>query len=93
MDEEFTHDRDAREFRIQTASQVLAVASYHLTGEVADFDHTEVPSEFRGRGLAGRVVRQAMDAIRAEGAWKVRPVCSYVVDWFDKHPDYADLLA
>ena len=26
MDEEFTHDRDAREFRIQTATQVLVSA-------------------------------------------------------------------
>ncbi|MFT4110046.1 GNAT family N-acetyltransferase, partial [Propionicimonas sp.] len=68
-------------------------AHYTVRDGVAAFDHTMVPSEFGGRGVAGRLVQHAMDEVRAAGEWKVRPVCSYVGFWFDRHPEYADLLA
>ena len=93
MPEEFRHDRDASQFEVSVDGTMCGVAHYQLSGGVADFDHTEVPPAFGGRGIAGRLVQYAMDEIRAAGEWKVRPACSYVVRWFAQHPDYSDLLA
>lgn len=93
MAEDFTHDSSAHRFEVHVDGRFAGEAHYTLTGDVAAFDHTMVPSEFGGQGVAGRLVQHAMDEVRAAGEWKVRPVCSYVVWWFRRHPDYADLIA
>lgn len=93
MAEEFTHDRAARRFEVHVDGQFAGEAHYTLQGDVAAFDHTAVPPAFGGQGIAGRLVQHAMDEVRAEGEWKVKPVCSFVVKWFDQHPEAADLLA
>lgn len=55
-------------------------------------DHTGVPPAFEGRGIASRLVNAAIADARAEG-FTIRPVCSYVVAQFRRHPEWADLLA
>ena len=55
-------------------------------------EHTLVPKEIGGRGVAGRLV-EAMIADARENHFRIHPVCSYVVAAFDKHPDWADLKA
>lgn len=54
--------------------------------------HTEVDDAYSGQGLAGRLVRFALDDIRERG-FQVVPRCPYVKGWIDEHPDYQDLLA
>ncbi len=93
MAEEITHDHAGNRFVLSVDGQPAGEAHYTLSGDVAAFDHTEVPPEFGGRGIAGRLVQHAMDAVRAAGEWKVRPTCPYVKHWFSQHPDYSDLLA
>jgi len=55
-------------------------------------DHTGVPPEFRGRGIAERLVNRAIADARAENG-KIVPLCSYVVAQFRRHPEWADLRA
>lgn len=55
-------------------------------------EHTLVPKEIGGRGIAGKLV-EALVADAREQGFKIRPVCSYVVAAFDRHPDWADLRA
>lgn len=55
------------------------------------FFHTEVPEAFSGQGLAAVIVRQALDATRAEGL-RVVPVCPYVKQYVRKHDDWADIV-
>lgn len=55
-------------------------------------EHTLVPKEIGGRGVAGKLV-DALIADAREQGFKVKPVCSYVVAAFDKHPEWADLRA
>lgn len=54
-------------------------------------EHTLVPTEIGGRGVAGKLV-EALVADAREQGFKVRPVCSYVVKAFEKHPEWGDLL-
>lgn len=55
-------------------------------------DHTGVPPEYEGRGIAARLVNKAIADAREQG-FKITPVCSYVVAQFKRHPEWADLRA
>ncbi|MEO6715990.1 MAG: GNAT family N-acetyltransferase [Novosphingobium sp.] len=53
-------------------------------------EHTLVPPEIGGRGIAGKLVDALIADARAEN-FKVVPACSYVAAAFEKHPEWADL--
>ena len=55
-------------------------------------DHTGVPSEYEGRGIAAKLVNRAISDAREQG-FRIVPVCSYVVAQFRRHPEWADLRA
>jgi predicted GNAT family acetyltransferase len=53
-------------------------------------EHTLVPPELGGRGIAGKLV-EALIADAREQGFKVVPECSYVAAAFAKHPEWAEL--
>jgi predicted GNAT family acetyltransferase len=55
-------------------------------------NHTYVPHEARGKGIAAALVDALIADARREG-FKIVPQCSYVVAAFRRHPEWADLLA
>jgi len=55
------------------------------------FDHTFVPPEMRGTGVASVLAQVAFDHARAAG-WKVVPACSYIATWVKRHRGYEDLI-
>jgi predicted GNAT family acetyltransferase len=57
------------------------------------FVHTEVKPEFKGRGLADRLARWALDDVRARGDEKVIARCPFIAGFIGRHPEYGDLLA
>lgn len=61
-------------------------------GDVRVAEHTLVPREIGGRGVAARLVEALIDDARAEG-FTIDPQCSYVAAQFERHPDWADLRA
>lgn len=61
-------------------------------GKVLVADHTFVPPELRGQSVAGKLVDALIADARADGT-KIRPVCSYVVAAFKRHPEWSDVLA
>jgi uncharacterized protein len=69
-----------------------AYLDYETTDGTMHITHTVVPDAIGGRGIAGHLVRVALDHAREEG-WKVRPVCSYAEAWMRRHPEYAELAA
>lgn len=69
-----------------------AFANYRRADGVLYVMHTEVPRELNGRGIGSALVRGVLDIARAQGL-KVRPICSFVASYMDKHPEYADLRA
>lgn len=71
--------------------KLIAEITFPDENGVAVIDHTFVDESLRGQGVAGQLVRAAVDQIRQEDR-KARPVCSYARVWFDRHPEEADLL-
>jgi predicted GNAT family acetyltransferase len=70
----------------------LAFANYRLAPSTVIITHTETPRALRGRGIASELVRGALELIRADGS-KVVAGCGFVVDYLQKHPEFADLVA
>lgn len=75
-----------------TVGGMLCVADYDLhDGEIV-FTHTYVPPELRGRGIAEKLVRTALDFAREERL-RVIPACSYVAVFIQRHREYAPLTS
>jgi uncharacterized protein len=87
--------RDApAEHRFEAVSPegvVVAFAMYDTIGRTVVFTHTEVDPRFEGQGIAGTLVRAALDAVRDSGR-DVVAYCPYVKAWLARHPDYQDLV-
>jgi predicted GNAT family acetyltransferase len=53
--------------------------------------HTEVAPSAEGAGVGSRLVRGALDDVRARGL-RVAPLCPFVREYIRRHPEYADLV-
>ncbi|MDB5707054.1 MAG: N-acetyltransferase [Sphingomonas bacterium] len=69
----------------------LSFSAYTIDGPVITFTHTIVPPELGGRGIGSRLIAGALAQVRARGL-KVRPVCSFVRGYIERHPEMQDLL-
>jgi predicted GNAT family acetyltransferase len=83
------HEPDRERFCVSEDGELAAV-DYRLRDGVMVITHTRVPKAIEGRGIAGALVRTALDFARAQG-WRVRPACSYADAWMRRHPDYDTL--
>src|SRR3546814_11823369 len=63
---------------------------YTREGDILAINHTEVPPEMGGRGIAGKLVEAALRYARDEGL-KVLPRCSYADAYMRRHPEYEEL--
>ncbi len=85
------HDSSHQRFTAVVDGQE-AELDYELRGDVICLTHTGVPPAIGGRGVAGDLVRTALEYARTEGL-KVEPTCTYAAAFMERHPQYADLLA
>ena len=69
-----------------------AVANYRASPGVLTIYHTEVPRALRERGIASRLIHDALELARAQGL-KVVPRCGFVAHYIRSHPEFADLVA
>ncbi len=69
-----------------------AELTWHANGPVRIADHTFVPPELRGKGIAMQLVEALIADARAQG-FTIEPRCSYVEAAFRRHPEWADVKA
>ncbi|MEV6967068.1 GNAT family N-acetyltransferase [Hamadaea sp. NPDC051192] len=72
------------------AGDLAGYLEYHRFDGVWALNHAFTFPAYRGRGVAAEITRAALDAAREAGA-QVRPICPFVADYLDTHPEYADL--
>jgi uncharacterized protein len=84
------HNESAARFEA-TVDGLLCVASYRRSPGLVDFNHTGVPRALEGRGIAAALVAEALAWAAAEGL-KVRPSCSYVRVYMQRHPQTLQLM-
>ena len=88
----FRHEPAVSRYTLDLAGTTVSFADYEVAGQEVLFTHVEVDPAHRGEGLAGILVEQALDDVRANTTLTVVPVCPYVVRWIDLHAEYQDLL-
>lgn len=83
----------AGRYEILEGGRVVGHVDYRDLGHgVIELPHTEVDADKEGKGVASALVKFALNDIRASGA-SVKPSCSYVAGYLDRHPELADLRA
>lgn len=71
--------------------QVPATCHYRRQSDVLVVHHSEVPPALQGQGVAGELAQAVLDWARSQGL-KVRPTCSYVAGYMQRHAETQDLL-
>lgn len=85
------HDRDRGRFVVDEGGRE-AFVEYAREGAILAINHTEVPPEMGGRGIAGKLVEAALRYARDEGL-KVLPRCSYADAYMRRHAEHEELRA
>jgi predicted GNAT family acetyltransferase len=84
---------DPSQHRYQlTVDGHVAATYYEIAGGVITFVHTEVPPELGGQGIGSKLIKGALDQVRADGL-RVVAQCPFVKAFIDKNAAYRDLLA
>ena len=84
------HQEEAH-FALTVDGKPAGLAEYIEETGHRTFVHTEVDEAYAGRGLAGVLVRHALDATR-EDRLRIRATCPYVQKFLAEHHDWDDLV-
>lgn len=79
-------------FEAYLGGELAAVAEYRTTEGGVAATHTETFPQYQGQGVATRLVAGMLDQLREQGL-TVQPRCSYVAEYLQQHPEYADLVS
>lgn len=90
-DPDVVNDTDASRYEIRVDDALAGFLRYRRLPDRTVFIHTEIDSAYEGRGLGGRLVRAALDDLRARHE-QLSPICPFVVEYLRRHPDYLDLV-
>lgn len=92
MNDEYKVEMTGRVFFIRLPDKSKAYLRYHIENGKLYLDATYTPENWRGKGLAKKLVEYALDHARKNGL-KIAPVCSYSVYYFIKNPEKRVMLA
>jgi predicted GNAT family acetyltransferase len=84
------HNTDRSRFEVELDGQ-LARLDYEMRDGDLALLHTEVPSVFQGRGIAGQLAKAALEHARYEKLL-IRPFCPFVQTYLKRHTEYQDLV-
>ena len=82
---------DSERYEARVAGELAGIAEYRRRDGRTVFTHTEVADAFEGKGVGSALARGALDDVRARGERAV-PVCPFIAEWIERHPDYQDLV-
>lgn len=90
MNLEVEHDASARRFIAKTDGYTSFLSYVALDDKTLDYNHTFVPGELRGRGIASRLVKHALQYAK-DRELKVVPSCPFVARIMQRDATFSDL--
>jgi predicted GNAT family acetyltransferase len=90
-DSDVVHHTDESRYEIYDGSALAGFAEYTCSEGAVTFTHTEIEPAFEGKGLAGRLIKAALDDVRQRQLQAV-PLCPFVAAFVRRHPEYRDLV-
>lgn len=91
MDIEINAAGERNRYEISVDGRPAGFTEYERRGDAVAFLHTEIDSEYSGKGLAGKLIGYALDDVR-EQELAVLPYCPFVRSFIAKHTEYTDLV-
>ncbi|MBZ4487692.1 N-acetyltransferase [Microbacterium sp. cx-55] len=88
----FTDEKDASRYTLHDGNDLVSVLDYRDDGRSVAMTRAFTIPTFRGHGYAGALVERAVASLEQQGDREVIPVCWYVAEWFDAHPERAGIL-
>ncbi|MBW8871081.1 MAG: N-acetyltransferase [Leifsonia sp.] len=92
MATEFSDQKDASRYAMHIDGELVGVLDYRILGDSISLTRAFTVPQHRGKGYAAQLVEYAVDDIEKNGARHIVPMCWYVGDWFEAHPERAALL-
>lgn len=93
MTHKLLHEADAHRYTLRIDGELVSVVDYAENGDGVSFTRTYTNPAYRGKGHAAEVTEFAVNDVEAKGGRTIVPMCWYVAEWFDEHPERAGLLA
>lgn len=87
----FIHNKNQIALFSDSGELVAEITFPNLDADTVDINHTFVDSSLRGQGIAGKLMNELITDLK-ENNLKAVATCSYAQAWFDKHPEYQNLL-
>lgn len=86
------HDPSRSRYVLRRGDDELGFAEYE-TGERGEivFTHTEIDPGVQEKGLGSRLVRGALEDVRANSTARVVAKCPFVFKFISTHEEYQDL--
>lgn len=84
------HVKELNRFEVPLPGEP-AVLIYKVKAGFILLLHTEVPPQYEGRGIAGRLAKAALE-FAVENKLKVKSFCSFTTRYIERHPEYQGLL-
>ncbi len=88
---EVVDDPERLRYELRVGGGVAGFIAYRREPGAVVLVHTEVDRAYEGRGLGSRLVKGALDDVRARGLG-VAPLCPFVALYLRRHPEEADLV-
>jgi predicted GNAT family acetyltransferase len=88
----FTDEKDASRYTLHDGDDLVSVLDYRDDGRTVVMTRAFTIPTFRGHGYAGELVERAVAPHAEAGDREIIPMCWYVSDWFDAHPERAGIL-
>ena len=88
---EVQHDTEGHKFYARLDGHEAYMTYKQVDDTTLVYDHTFVPQELRGKGVAGTVVNRALEYARQQG-YTVVPGCTYVRNYLQRHPEFEDIV-
>ncbi|MGI9886580.1 GNAT family N-acetyltransferase [Vibrio chagasii] len=84
--------QDANQITVELEPDQFAVVKYQKDGEVLHITSTRIPDELQGKGFGKVMMESVLPEIERAG-YTIVPVCSYVVHYMNRQPQWSHLLA
>lgn len=88
---EITHNEAKQRFEVWIDGQ-LSKLDYMLDGKNFVITHVGVYPDFRGQGLAGKIVEAGLHYAK-QNVLRVIPMCSYAAAYIRRNPQYMELTS
>ncbi|WP_135381956.1 GNAT family N-acetyltransferase [Vibrio tasmaniensis] len=84
--------QEANQITVELKPNQFAVVKYQKDGDVLHITSTRIPDELQGKGFGKVMMESVLPEIEQAGL-KIVPICSYVIHYMDRQPQWAHLLS